>query len=149
MQTVSSILDGFSYMKYKSKLLLVDAFINLALGVPLTFFPRSLPKFLGLPISTDPFYPSMLGAILTGIGMALVIERYKPSTKISGLGLEGAIVINLLGGLALIVWLVSGHLYLPPRGVLLLWVIAILVFGIAILELLMKDIDETSGHSQR
>ena len=40
-----------------SKLLLVDALINLILGVLLATFPKSVVVFLGVPDSSTKFYP--------------------------------------------------------------------------------------------
>jgi ABC-type Mn2+/Zn2+ transport system permease subunit len=84
-------------------LLTVDATINLALGVLLAVFPARLVSALGIPGADVAFYPSILGAVLFGIGIALFIER---SGRSSGLGLAGAISINLSAGLALAAWLV-------------------------------------------
>jgi NO-binding membrane sensor protein with MHYT domain len=72
-------------------LLLVDAAINLALGIPLTFFPRNTAAFLGVSVSEIPFYASLLGAVLVGIGIALLVEHFKGAHKLTGLGLGGAI----------------------------------------------------------
>jgi hypothetical protein len=123
-------------VKQKSTLLIVDGVINLALGILLAIFPHTLVVFLGIPDTGTPFYASILGAILTGIGIALVMEYFKLSSKITGLGMEGAITINLLGAGALAVWLLAGNLELPLRGYLFLWFLAILVFGVASFELI-------------
>ena len=40
-----------------SKILLVDALINLVLGVLLATFPRSVVDFLGVPHTDAKFYP--------------------------------------------------------------------------------------------
>ena len=122
-------------MKKESTLLLVDALINLALGIPLTIYPLVMAEFLGLPIPDTPFYASILGAVLTGIGLALLIETFKDSLKITGLGLGGAIVINLCGALVLSVWLIRGRLNIPSRGYVFLGFVAVLVFATAILEI--------------
>jgi hypothetical protein len=69
-----------------SEILSVDAAINLVLGVLLMVFPRPIVDALGVPASQSAFYPSILGAVLTGIGIALVIQiagREQPD----GLGL--------------------------------------------------------------
>jgi hypothetical protein len=121
-------------MKKESTLLLVDALINLALGIPLTFFPKNLGEFLGIPVPVVPFYASLLGAVLIGIGLALLVERSQNLFKLTGLGLGGAIVINLCGAGALSVWLLSGKLDIPLRGFLFLGCIAILVFCVAFIE---------------
>jgi hypothetical protein len=110
--------------------LVVDSLIILALGILLVIFSRRLAaEFLGVPIPMTPFYASLLGAVLIGIGFALLLESFKHSASISGLGLEGAITINLLGVGTLIIWLVSGNLVLPLHGTLFLSIVALLVLG--------------------
>ena len=115
-----------------STLLTLDAVINLALGILLLLFPSGLVSALGVPEATPAFYPSILGAVLFGIGIALLIERARGA---SGLGLAGAISINLCGGLALAAWLVFGSLALPLRGRLVLWALVVVLVGISSLEL--------------
>jgi hypothetical protein len=112
-------------------LLLLDGILNLAVGVFLLVFPRDAVAWLGIPGSASAFYPSLLGAVLAGIGIALLLER---SGK-GGLGLRGAIAINLCVGLALAGWLLSGSLELPLRGTALLWVLVALALGISGLEI--------------
>jgi hypothetical protein len=118
-------------MKSNRTLLLADAIINLILGGLLIFFPRELVAMLGVPPADGAFYPSILGAVLFGIGIALLIER----SQSGGLGLKGAIAINLSGGLVLGLWLLFGNLVLPYRGWVLLWGIVFVLFGISILEI--------------
>jgi hypothetical protein len=115
-----------------STLLVVDAAINLLLGLLLVFFPARIISALGVPATETMFYPSLLGAVLFGVGIALVIERVRGA---SGLGLGGAISINLCGGLVLAGWLLFGSLALPARGWLLLWALVVVLIGISILEL--------------
>jgi hypothetical protein len=114
----------------RSRLLLVDAVINLLLGVALVFFPRPLVAALGLPGAVSAFYPSILGAVLFGIGLALLAQRRRGD----GLGLTGAVAINLSGGVVLSAWLISGGLALPVRGRVLLWGLACVLVGISVLE---------------
>ena len=54
-------------------LLVVDATINLLLGLLLVAFPAGLVEALGIPQAEPAFYPSILGAVLIGIG---VIDTY-------------------------------------------------------------------------
>ena len=96
-----------------SALLTIDAIINLVLGILLVLFPAGLVAALGLPNAELAFYPSMLGAVLFGIGVALLIQRARGA---SGLGLAGAVTINLTAGLVLAGWLIRGSLSLPIRG---------------------------------
>ena len=120
----------------RSLLLGIDASVNLALGVLLLLFPPAVVEFLGIPPSDARFYPSLLGAVLVGIGVALGQEARNPSSRdTTGLGLLGAVTINLCGGLVLGVWLVGGSLDLPLRGVLFLWLLVAFLVGISAIEL--------------
>jgi hypothetical protein len=119
-------------MKSKRLLLLIDAIINLLLGVLLIFFPSSLVDALGVPTAASAFYPSILGAILFGIGVALLVQR----SIGDGLGLCGAISINLCGGIVLGLWIVYGDLELPFRGLIFLWALVVILVGISTIEIL-------------
>jgi hypothetical protein len=117
--------------------LLIDAFINLVLGLLLLAFNPSLASFLGVPTSPSPFYPNILGGVFIGITLALVMEALrKPGEGDAGLGRMGAVSINLCGGGVLFLWLIFGGLDLPLRGVLLLWGLAILLPAISLVELI-------------
>jgi hypothetical protein len=126
----------------ESRLLIIDGVINLALGVLLVAFPAPLIQVLGLP-SESRFYANILGAVLIGIAIALFIQHKNGS----GLGLDGAVVINLCGGATLAAWLVFGDLDLNTGGAILLWALVILLVGLSFTELLArhwfeKNIDE-------
>ena len=95
--------------------LAVDAAINIVLGVLLIAFPRPLVDALGVPASQSAFYPSILGAVLLGIGIALVIQIAR-CERPDGLGLWGAVAINLCGGFLLAAWLLWGDLHIPSCG---------------------------------
>ncbi len=120
------------------KLLLIDGIANLALGTLLLFFPFGAAEFFGVPLSTSNFYPTILGGVIFGIGVALLIERYGFENQIRGLGLGGAIAINLCGSLVLLGWLIFTPPAIPMRGSVLLWGIGILVLGIGLAELAAK-----------
>ena len=125
-------------MVEKNLLLTVDSIVNLVLGILLMFFPAQLLSGFGLPKVETFFYVSILGAVLFGIGVALLLERYIGKTGFTGLGIAGAIAINLCGAGALILWLLFGKLDLSPGGTIFLWSIAILVLGVTAAELLSK-----------
>jgi len=120
-----------------SILLLIDAAINLLLGILLLAFSRPLADMLGVPYTAVTFYPTILGAVLFGIGIALVIEAFRQPQGMVGLGLGGAVAINLSGGIVLSIWLLSGTLDLPLRGSVFLWSLAFLLVGISSAELLV------------
>jgi len=121
-------------MDNKQKLLItVDGVVDLVLGILLLLFPMGMDELLGLPVSNTYFYSTILGGVLFGIGTALFIERFGYSRNIQGLGLTGAIAINLCGALVLLIWLIFTSVDIPLRGFIILWAIAIivLVFGFA------------------
>ena len=97
-------------------LLLIDGVINIGLGILLLFVPLGTAELLGVPRSNLDFYPTVLGSVLFGIGVALLVERYGYRQNIRGLGLDGAIVINFCGATALLVWLLTGSLILSTNN---------------------------------
>ena len=127
-------------MSSKHKVLLaIDAVVNLALGVLLLFFPWGTAALLGVPQTDVTFYPSLLGAVIFGIGVALAVELLGEPSSIRGLGLGGAIAINLIGGTVLVVWLVAAPFELPMRGHITLWTIAVVVLGVGLAELVTRS----------
>lgn len=123
-------------MKSRKYTLLVDATINLILGVILVFYSENLASFLGLPIVSNYFYPNILGSVFIGIAIALIIETSKTKSKLTtGLGLIGALTINMCGGLVLLMWLLFGDLVIPFKGKFLLWCLDVLLLIISTIEL--------------
>lgn len=120
---------------HRLQLLAVDSLINLALGAALLFLPKSTISFFGLPATDTTFYVTVLGAVVFGIGIALWIEQ-RNDNRWRGLGLVGAVVINILGGGTVFVWLLIDPFEMPLRGYFVLWVVAIVVLGTALVELL-------------
>ena len=117
--------------------LLVDALINLMLGVLLLLFSPAIVELLGVPASSTSFYPNILGAVFVGIAIALAINALgTKSAQGSGLGVMGAISINLCGGIVLALWLIFGGLSLPTRGIVFLWALVAVLVGVSSVELL-------------
>ncbi len=125
-------------LKYKA-LLIIDGIVNVILGMLLLLFPVGIIDLLGLPPTNTNFYPSILGAVLLGIGIALFLEAAGFAKGIRGLGLGGAIVINIIGSFVLICWLIFGSLVIPLKGRIILWTIGAVVFLIGIAELVTKS----------
>jgi hypothetical protein len=125
-------------MAHRKTLLIIDGLINLVLGVVLLLFPSSLVAYLGVPDAQMSFYPNILGGVLFGIAIALFLESQSTSENTSGLGLLGAVVINLCAGLVLGAWLLWGNLELPLRGTVFLWSLVVLLVGISSIELATK-----------
>ena len=55
-------------------LLVIDGFVNLLLGVLLLLFPFGVASLLAVPVPDTHFYPTILGAVIFGIGLAFLIE---------------------------------------------------------------------------
>lgn len=98
----------------KRQILLIDAIINFILALLLGIFPKEVISFLGLPVVPNPFYASILGGVFLGIGIALLIGRSAKNNS-DGLGLRGAIAINLSGGSVLALWLLFGSINVPTH----------------------------------
>ena len=113
-------------------LLLADAVINLVLGALLLTYPQSVVEALGLPAVRSAFFPSVLGGVLIGIGIALLLARRGGA---NGLGLDGAIAINLCGAGVVVGWLLVAPDTISPRGRWTLWTVAALVICIGLVEL--------------
>ena len=119
----------------KSELLTIDGVVNLLLGALLVWYPASVARALGLSIEERHFFASILGAVLLGVGMALLMERFRPPLRIVGLGLGGAISINLCAGVVLAAWLLFGELSLTALGYFTLWAVVLLLVGLSTVEL--------------
>jgi hypothetical protein len=120
-------------------LLIIDGIVNLLLGMLLLLFPFGMAQLFGVPQPNINFYPTILGAVIFGIGISLLIEAYGKPYGIHGLGIAGAIAINFCGAGVLTLWLISDPFNLPLRGYIILWVIAIVVLALGFIELLGKS----------
>ena len=130
----------------RSLLLTIDSLVNLLLGVLLVVFPRDLISFLGIPAPSSAFYPSLLGAVLFGIGIALWMERGADRARVRGLGLGGAVVINLCGALVLSAWLLFGDLSLSIKAAAVLWGIVAVLTVVSLAEIVgVRNDRETVG----
>ena len=118
-------------------ILVIDAVINFILGILLLIFSPGIVNCLGIPSSSTNFYPNILGAVFIGITAALLIGAFgKNTNKFTGLGLLGAISINLCGGLVLALWLIFGKMDLPDKGFIFLWSLVAVLIILSIAELL-------------
>ena len=118
-----------------NKLLIIDAAINVLLGVLLVFYPKHLISFIGIPVVEQPFYASILGAVLFGIGIALLVQ-IKDSAN--GLGLKSAVIINICGGICLATWLIFGNINVPLRGQIVMWLLVLILVGLSSVEFISQ-----------
>jgi hypothetical protein len=116
------------------ELLLFDGVANVALGGLLIAAPLRLAAWLGIS-ATNSFFAILFGAVLVGIGFALLLELYGAR----GLGLTGALTINFCFGLALGGWLIFGGMNLPVRGQVVLWGLVVILVALSGLELVVEQ----------
>ena len=119
----------------RKSILLIDAIINFILACLLGIFPKGVIGFLGLPVVSNPFYASILGGVFFGIGIALLISRSANNSSSDGLGLRGALAINLSGGSVLALWLLFGSLDVPIHGKIIMWALVVILFMLSAVEL--------------
>lgn len=120
-----------------SVVLLIDAVINVILGILLLAFSEKIVALLGVPGTSQYFYPNILGGVLVGIAVALVIEAFRKPKELVGLGLGGAVAINLCGGIVLAYWLLFKHLTIPAGGRIFLWILVLILVVISSIELII------------
>jgi hypothetical protein len=123
-------------------LLLIDAAVNLALGILLLlsiFWADIITPILGVPSIENPFYPSILGGVFVGIGFALLIQSARhDDDQHTGLGLAGAAAINLCGAIVLSGWLIFLPGLFQPHGRIFLWIIVCFLSIISFFEIFHK-----------
>ena len=118
-------------------ILIIDAVLNLFLGILLLLFADRMVSFLGVPEAVGGFYPNILGGVFVGITIALLTEAIRKTGRAAGLGFAGAVSINLCGGSVLALWLIFGNLELPIRGAVFLWILVALLVSISAFEIVM------------
>ena len=96
------------------QLLWINALICLVFGATLVVAPKPLIALIGLPRAEQTFYPRLLGALLFGMGLAVIVEG--ADRQSSGLGLGGLAAINLTVAAVILVLIMFGRLALPMRG---------------------------------
>jgi hypothetical protein len=116
-------------------LLFLNAIFYFALGFLLLLFPFGLVGALGAALPGVTFYASMLGAVLLGIGLALMLERSRGILGLPGLGINGAILINISCAITLALWLFYRSLNLLQIGYILLWGLAAMLVTITLAEI--------------
>jgi hypothetical protein len=112
----------------------VDSSVNIGLGLVLLAFPFGSGNLLGLPESGNYFYALILGAVLLGIGIALFVEVKYYDKGRRGLGLDGAIIINVVASVVLVATLIFGQLNISILGLIILWFVGISVLLIGLVE---------------
>ena len=115
------------------QLLWIECILKLAGGLLLIVAPRTLARLLGLPPAEHPFWPRVLGGLLVGLAIAAFLEMKLKGGN--GLGLGGAIAVNLAGAGIIGALLILGQAGSVRRGRVLLWLIAAGLAGLSLIEI--------------
>jgi hypothetical protein len=94
-----------------------------------------LVSALGVALPGVTFYASMLGAVLLGVGLALLVERSRGTLGFPGLGINGAILVNICCAATLGIWLFYKSLNLLQIGYILLWALVAGIVTITLAEI--------------
>lgn len=89
------------------------------MGSLLLFIPHIGIELCGLPEANTYSYGSILGAVLLGIGIALLVERHF-DRRLRGLGFTGASAINFVAAGAVAIWLLVDPFAMPLSGYVIL-----------------------------
>ena len=112
--------------------LLIDALVFLSMGAMFAVLPATSVVALGLPAGQPAFYRRLLGAVLIGIGLALMMTALP--TGLGGLGAAGAVVVNLSLALMLAALLMTGTGRSSRQGKMLPWVLVAVLIVLSALE---------------
>jgi hypothetical protein len=115
------------------QLLWFETLLKLSSGLLLALVPLTVIKILGLPPAESAFWPRLLGSVLVGLSGATFLEGAMASTR--GLGLAGAIVINLAAAAMIALSSLLGGGATTRRGKLVQWGIVTLLFALSLAEI--------------
>ncbi len=132
----------------RSAILLFDGVGNLLLGTVLLVTPTGVATWLGIEDPGGAFFPTLFGAVLLGIGVALLLERSAKLEDIRGLGLGGALVINFAFGIALAGWLLVEGPGLPGHATIILWALVVILVGLGAVELRSEILGRSGVNNQ-
>jgi hypothetical protein len=119
------------------QLLWLETLLKGSIGLMMLMMPITSAKLAGLPHGNFAFWPRLFGAALLGIAAAFAVEGYtqlNANISARGLGLGGAIAINLVTVLSLIGTLIFKGVT-TRRGLLLLWSFILLLVLLMLFEI--------------
>ena len=115
------------------QLIWFETLLKGGIGIIMMTFPVTASRIAGLPHGNTGFWLRLFGAALLGVACAFAIEGIDTITA-RGLGLGGAIVINLVAILMLVALLIFRRAG-TRRGALLLWLLVLILFGLMLFEI--------------
>lgn len=119
------------------QLLWLETLLKGGIGLIMLLAPITTAKLAGLPHGNSAFWPRLFGAALLGIAAAFAFEgytRFNTSITAGGLGLGGAVLINLVTILCLIGSIIFKGAS-TRRGRLLIWSMCLLLTFLMLFEI--------------
>ena len=120
-------------MTMVNQLLWVHVFLDGTLAQLFLLTPTLSLRMLGLPTSTNAFWPRVTGALLAGLALAN-LAGLLGWTK-TGIGLAGHIAVSLAVAFVLIAMLVNGTDIPTKRGRFILWAMALGLIALSLVEI--------------
>ncbi len=120
-----------------SNLLSLEVLVHAGLALLLLAVPGLLIRTLGWPPEPMRFWPRLLGAMQAAIALGIVttLMRWSHDGMSAGIGLAGAIVINLTMAFALFSMLFLGPYAPTRRGRFVIGVLAGILLLLALVEI--------------
>jgi hypothetical protein len=115
------------------QLLLTEVVLKGTVGLILLLIPSHAAGMLGMPPAATGFWPRLTGALLIGIAAGLLVQGIFPAVRT--ITPAGLIAINLAGAFTLVALLVLGKASQTRRGTVLLWVIAVNLALLSLIEI--------------
>lgn len=115
------------------QLLWIETVLRFGAGAVLLVLPLTAARILGLPVPQALLWPRLLGALLVGMAAATLLEGGVPDAR--GLGPGGLLLINLATAGTLVALLVLERASQTRRGKLFLWLVAIVLVALSLLEI--------------
>ncbi len=119
------------------QLLWFETILKGSIGIILLLAPITLARIAGLPHGNTSLWPRLFGATLVGIAAAFAVEGYNQINEpliAKGIGLAGAVVINLTAILALLSVLIFKGVS-SKRAYALIWVSILVLLGLMLFEI--------------
>lgn len=119
------------------QLLWLETLVKGGLGLVMLFVPLTAAKVAGLPHGNSAFWPRLFGIALIGMAGAFALQGYaqfNPKLTAGGLGLGGAIIINLVTILALIGTMIFNGVA-TRRGRALIWSLSLALTALMLFEI--------------
>ncbi len=114
------------------QLLWIETLLNFFGGLPLIVAPLATIRLLGLPPTPTGFWPRLLGTLLLGISLAMFLEGSVSGSR--GLGLAGALIINVSAVSMMVAMLLLEAGPPSARGRALMWALIVLLLWLSALE---------------